>query len=115
MRAARAALLVYGLLNAALYAGLLPLWEGWDEPFHYGCVQEISRQGRLPVLGRAVISRESWDSLDYAPVAEGVRKNIRKGITFGAYFRLTAPERSELRRRLEGLDPRTGSEASQSA
>jgi hypothetical protein len=115
MRAARSALLVYGLLNAALYAGLLPLWEGWDEPFHYGCVQEISRQGRLPVLGRAVISREIWDSLDDVPVAEGVRKNIRKGITFGAYFRLTAPERSELRRRLEGLDPRTGSEASQSA
>ncbi len=110
----RAALLVYGLLNAALYAGLLPLWEGWDEPFHYGCVQEVSRQGRLPMLGRAVISQEIWDSLDDVPVAEGVRKNIRKGITFGAYFRLSAPEQLELHRRLEGLDPRMGSEASQS-
>jgi hypothetical protein len=115
MRAARAALLVYGLLNAALYAGLLPLWEGWDEPFHYGCVQEISRHGRLPLLGRAVISREIWDSLDDVPVAEGVRKNIRKGITFGEYFRLPARERLELRRRLDGLDPRLGWEASQSA
>ena len=76
MRAARAALLAYGLLNAALYAGLLPLWEGWDEPFHYGCVQEISRQGRLPVLGRAVISREIWDSLEHNIGCQVIQNNF---------------------------------------
>ena len=29
----RTVLLIYGALNAFLYAGLLPLWEGFDEPF----------------------------------------------------------------------------------
>jgi hypothetical protein len=108
-------LVIYGIVNCFLYAGLTPLWEGWDEPFHYGCVQEISRGGRLPALGRSVLSREIWDSLDDVPVADGVKKNIRKGIGFGGYFRLTGGERRELRRRLERLDPRTGSVASLSA
>src|SRR5579883_199112 len=101
-------LLGYGLLNAALYAGLLPLWEGWDEPFHYGCVQEISRHGRLPVLDRAYLSQEIWNSLDSVPVAEGVKKNIRKGVTFGDYYRWPAEERLALRSRLQGVDPQLG-------
>ena len=29
------AVLAYGALNAILYAGLLPLWDGFDEPFHH--------------------------------------------------------------------------------
>ena len=112
MRIQRAALLVYGLLNAALYAGLLPLWEGWDEPFHYGCVQKIAH-GHLPVLGQTALSREIWNSLDLVPEAEGVRKNIRKGVTFGEYFRLAPAIRADLRRRLESLDPRTASDPSE--
>jgi len=36
------ALLAYGLLNATLYTGLLPLWEGFDEPFHFAYVQQLA-------------------------------------------------------------------------
>ena len=50
----RIALLLCGALNAILYAGLLPLWDGFDEPFHYGYVQYLRTHGSLPVLGRAV-------------------------------------------------------------
>ena len=31
-------LIAYGVANALLYATLLPLWEGFDEPFHYSYV-----------------------------------------------------------------------------
>ncbi len=110
----RAAILAYGILNAILYAGLLPLWEGFDEPFHYGYVQELSRHAALPILGQTALSREIWDSLDLVPIADGVRKNIRKGITFGEYFRLPPGERAGLRRRVEVLDPHTGSLPSES-
>ena len=41
------ALLGYGLLNATLYTGLLPLWEGFDEPFHYGYVQHLRERNAL--------------------------------------------------------------------
>ncbi len=30
----RVALAVYGMVSALAYAALLPLWEGFDEPFH---------------------------------------------------------------------------------
>jgi len=35
-------LLTYALINAALYSILLPLWEGFDEPFHFGYVQYLA-------------------------------------------------------------------------
>lgn len=103
----RLALLAYGILNAVLYAGLLPLWEGFDEPFHYANVQELSRRATLPDLRHSTVSREIWDSLDVVPVSEGVHRNIPKALTFGDYFRLPADRRAELRHRLQSLDPRT--------
>ena len=36
--AIQALLIAYGAANALLYATLLPLWEGFDEPFHYSYV-----------------------------------------------------------------------------
>ena len=42
------ALLAYGALNAILYATLLPLWDGFDEPFHYSFVQHLARTRELP-------------------------------------------------------------------
>ena len=51
-------LLAYGMLNAAAYCCLLPLWEGWDEPYHYGYVQFVDTNFRFPELGRTTLSRE---------------------------------------------------------
>ena len=48
-----AALLLYGVLHAVLYSSLLPLWEGFDEAFHYGYVQELAVHSRFPVNNRA--------------------------------------------------------------
>jgi len=102
-------LLAYGALNAALYAGLLPLWDGFDEPFHYSYVEQLSRGGGLPVQGRATLSREVWDSLALAPGSYLVKRNIGQVIAFDEYFSRTPAERAELRARLIALDPRTGS------
>jgi hypothetical protein len=101
----RIALLVYGALNAILYAGLLPLWEGFDEPFHYGYVQQLSRRHTLPVLGKAVLSQEVAQSFDLAPAGYAVVHNIGRGIAFGEYFQMTAEQRLDLRRRLEQIPP----------
>src|SRR6185503_18274146 len=99
------ALLAYGLLNATLYTGLLPLWEGFDEPFHYGYVQQL-REGRsFPRLGETTLSSEVWASILAAPASHIVRRNIPGTITFGEYFALPVEERSRLRERLESIDP----------
>jgi hypothetical protein len=100
--------LAYGVCNAVLYAGLLPLWDGFDEPFHYSYVEQLSRRGELPVQGRATLSQEVWDSLALAPGSYLVKRNIGQVIAFDEYFSRTAAERAELRARLNALDPRTG-------
>ncbi|MGA2196820.1 MAG: hypothetical protein ABSH40_16275 [Bryobacteraceae bacterium] len=110
----RIALLLYGALNAVLYAGLLPLWEGFDEPFHYGYVQELSRRGALPVLGKTVLSEEVVRSLDLVPAGYAVARNVGRGVVFGDYFRMPAEQRRDLRRRLEQIDPASAAGDSQS-
>jgi len=103
-------LLGYGVLNVVLYAGLLPLWDGFDEPFHYGIVQQWSRHAAPPVLGSTVLSQEIWDSLADAPVSWQVRANIGIGTSFQDYFRLPVARRIEMRSRLETLPPREARE-----
>ena len=99
------ALLAYGLLNATLYTGLLPLWEGFDEPFHYGYVQHIRERREFPRMGETTLSSEVWASIQLAPVSHIVQRNISGTITFGEYFRMTPAERSRLRDRLYAIDP----------
>jgi hypothetical protein len=110
----RVALLLYGALNATLYTGLLPLWDGFDEPFHYGYVQCLRIQRSLPVLGRTVLSGEIIQSLDLVPASYAALRNLRRGVDFNTYFALPKIQRTELRRKLEQIDPRTASAPSQS-
>ena len=94
------ALCGYGVLNALLYVSLLPLWEGFDEPFHYATVQTLSRDGRFPVLKRSGVSDEIRASLPLAPASHVVKRNIPSVTTFTEFFRLDPAER---RRRISAL------------
>ena len=60
--------LLFALVSANLYSCLLPLWEGFDEPFHYGYIQSLSVDHRVPVLNRTRISLELRQSLILTPV-----------------------------------------------
>ena len=100
------AVLAYGALNAILYAGLLPLWDGFDEPFHYAYVSRLWREQRWPRVGTATLSEEIAESLELAPGSYLVKRNIPAVIPFNDYFTRTDAERKELRRRLEHIDPR---------
>ncbi|MGE5644977.1 MAG: hypothetical protein ACM336_04210 [Acidobacteriota bacterium] len=35
-------LAAFAVLSAVLYSALLPLWEGFDEPFHFAYVQYVA-------------------------------------------------------------------------
>jgi hypothetical protein len=103
----RYALLGFGLLNAILYTGLLPLWEGFDEPFHYGYVQHLWATHSLPVQRQTVLSEEVWQSFPLAPASYLVKRNLPMVPTF------EDSERANLRRRLAALDPALGAMRSQ--
>lgn len=86
--------LVFGLANAVLYANLQPLWEGFDEPFHYAFVEHIATRGTLPVFGAAHVPLDVEESLRLAPASAPVRENLPYVTTFSEYFALPASERA---------------------
>src|SRR5437773_9631619 len=101
-----ALILSYGLLSAAFYCALLPLWEGFDEFYHYGYVQHVSTTGSIPVIWRTPISRELWNALDFAPVSHFLQPYFQRPTTkFEDYFRLPAEQRIAQRRALDSIPP----------
>jgi hypothetical protein len=101
----RALILIYALSSAALYSGLMPPWEGFDELYHYGVVQHVATTGHFPEIGKTTLSRELWNSLDYLPVSHYIQPYLeRPSISFEDYFRLTPDQRSTLRQRAESMD-----------
>ena len=94
----RLLLLVYGLLNAALYSSLLPLWEGFDEEFHYGYVQYLGAHHRFPVLGPTALSLEINRTIGVLPMSYIMIRNVRlQGVrTFDEYFALPGATRHAL-------------------
>ncbi|HNY38878.1 MAG TPA: hypothetical protein PKJ41_00725 [Bryobacteraceae bacterium] len=95
---------LYALVNAALYASLIPLWEGFDEPFHYGLVRDYGR-ATLPITGKTTLDGEVAASLKLTPISHLLKRNLGGGVTFDEYFRLDAGERAAMRARLNALDP----------
>ncbi len=90
--------MIYGLLNAALYSSLLPLWEGFDEEFHYGYVQYLGAHHRLPVLGPTALSLEINRSIGLLPMSYIMIRGLQaKGVrTFDEYFALDSATRHSL-------------------
>ena len=100
-----AALAAYGVLNAVLYASLLPLWEGFDEPFHYAYVEWLVTHGDFPIVRKAQLTDEIWESLHLAPGSYSVKRNLPFVTSFSEYFALLPAERRERRTRLLSLSP----------
>jgi hypothetical protein len=103
MRPLHVLLIVYGIVNAAAYCCLLPLWEGFDEAYHYGYVQLLATDLRFPVLGQARLSREIWHTFEFAPVSHYLQPFTGAPVNFTDYFALPAGERAQRRTQLESI------------
>jgi hypothetical protein len=97
--------LLFGLVNACLYSAVLPLWEGFDEAFHYGYVETLWQTRRLPVLGRTLLPADIWRSLALAPVSPIVHRWFAQTIAYNAWFSLPAPSKEQRRNDLDRLRP----------
>lgn len=105
MRRIRTIILLYGVLNAILYSSLMPLWEGFDEIFHYGHVQFLSTNLAFPVVGRTAISEEIWHSLELTPVSHYLQPFTKAPVNFRDYFGWSQEERLRRRQQLFALPP----------
>jgi hypothetical protein len=98
-------LIAYTLVNAVLYSVLLPLWEGFDEPFHFAYAQQLGNGQGLPDARTARPSREVADSILLAPASRAVKQNLPQVTTYSQFFAWPAERRLEARRRLLDLAP----------
>lgn len=99
----RSLLIWYALVNAVLYSVLLPLWEGYDEPFHFAYVQQLGNWQGLPDSRTARLSREVGDSILLAPASQSVKQNLPQVTSYAEYFSWPIPRRSDVRHRLRTI------------
>jgi hypothetical protein len=99
----RVFLAAYAILNALLYSMLLPLWEGFDEPFHFGYIQQLANFQGWPDPRISRLSAEVGSSMELAPVSYPVKVNLPTLPTFSEYYRMPFSERAEMRRRLREI------------
>jgi hypothetical protein len=84
----------------------MPIWEGWDEAYHYSFIQELVEHATLPVAGKTVISSEIATSFKYTPLS--LANNLNTGssfTTFEEYWKLTPDERRLREHKLRTISP----------
>jgi hypothetical protein len=97
-------LAAYAILNAILYSSLLPLWEGFDEPFHFGYAQELAN-GKLPDARTSGLSEEVAQSILAAPASQAVKRNLSEVVTYSEYFSWPLPRRLLAQASLRAIPP----------
>ncbi len=101
----RQVILLFAIINACLYSALLPLWEGFDEAFHYAYVETLWQTHRLPALGSAMLPQDVIRSFDLAPHSYMLQRQTSTGATYEMWSRLPQSEKERLRGELEALRP----------
>jgi hypothetical protein len=89
--------------NAVLYSLIMPLWEGFDEPFHFAYVQHLANGRGLPDPRTARLSGEVGASFRLAPASPVVKLNWPDVPSYSQYFSWSASTRADIRRRLNGI------------
>jgi hypothetical protein len=102
----RQILLVWALCisQGLVFIVCTPLWEGWDEAFHYSYVQLLAEKRELPVFHRAIVSKEIVSSFENAPLSYAANLNVgSKFTTFEEYWKLPSPERHRREQQLRAI------------
>lgn len=97
------AILSFGIVNASLYSALLPLWEGFDEPAHYGYVESLWQTHRLPILGRTTFPTDVIASFRFAPASYLMHRWLPETTPYEQWFALSRAEREHRRAQLDSL------------
>ena len=101
----RRLLLAYALTNVVLYSMLLPLWEGFDEPFHFGYVQGLANGDGFPDPRTSRLSKEVGSSLLLTPVSLAVQQNLPTLVSYPEFFSWPEYRRQQAHEKLASIDP----------
>jgi hypothetical protein len=84
---------------------LLPLWEGFDEPFHFGYVQHLANGKGFPDPRTSRLSQEVASSLLLAPASASVQRNLPQITTYSVFFGWPESKRKWIHGQLDRIDP----------
>ena len=99
----RRLLLALALLTGVLYSSMLPLWSGFDEPFHYSYVETLVLSHSFPVLQHTRITTEVRDSFNLAPLSRFLKEMIPGSTSLEEWTKLSEGEKLSRRAALEKL------------
>ena len=91
------------LSRGFLHVLVVPMWEGFDEPFHYAYVQYIAENSRLPPLNAPAVSQEILESLQLFPTTYHL--SYLTPMRFKNFWELGAADRVRLRQSLDSIEP----------
>ncbi|HUI84783.1 MAG TPA: glycosyltransferase family 39 protein [Candidatus Binatia bacterium] len=97
------------VVRGCFYCALLPMWEGYDEPFHFAFIQHVAAGKGLPVPTTPV-SREVQESLHLVPLSWQERLHALAPPIYSedSYWQLTKAERKNLQQQVRALPPEWG-------
>ena len=96
-----------------LYSIVLPVWAGFDEPFHYGYVQTLSTDASIPRLGTTTISQEIRESLRWTPISRLLHDAMPGSTSLETWAQLSEGERQGRLAKLGALRWELGQRASE--
>ncbi len=105
-------ILPFAICNAILYSSLLPLWEGFDEPAHYGYIEQLVIHRQLPLMNRTTLPADIRDSLKLVPVSWLLHNALPGSISFEDWFQLSSQQRRDRRIALRKLSPALATQSS---
>ena len=97
------------IIRGCFYAALLPMWEGYDEPFHFSFIQYVVVHKSLP-LPTTPVSREVQASLHLLPLSWEQRLHQMDPpiYTEDSYWQLSESDRRALQEQVRAIPPAWG-------
>ena len=94
------------VLRGSFYSAILPIWEGYDEPYHFAAIQYVAANGTPPSL-QTRISREVSASFHVLPLPWMLRLHgISPPVyTHDDFWKLPEEQRAELQKSLHQIPP----------
>jgi hypothetical protein len=84
---------------------LMPVWEGFDEPFHFGYVQHLANRNGFPDPRTSHLSQEVGSSLLLAPASLSVKRNLPTVTSYAQFFGGPEARREQTHQQLRRIDP----------
>ena len=99
------------VIRGLWYSAMMPVWEGYDEPYHFAYLQYVAAERGRP-LGTAVVSLEVQHSLHLLPLAwqlplQGLPQPL---ITYDSFWQLPATGRNILISEALRISPEEGTQ-----